>query len=155
VAAASLDSASALSSALCSASRCSNRLRKALALAGSVAGSSGVGMSESSNSNSRRTKSLRGLHTMFSARYLRTPGARVPSGHVISIVSATGGFVSASGGTDASGNQWTITSGGQVAVNGSVDGVTSSVTELAYVNGTVWQETSYGLWWGKTSPTAS
>ena len=38
--------------------------------------------------------------------------------------------------TDASGNKWTITSGGQVAINGVVDPVTSGVIELAYVKGT-------------------
>jgi hypothetical protein len=56
---------------------------------------------------------------------------------------------------DASGNAWTITSGGQVAVNGAADTTTASVTELAYVNGEVWQENASDLWWGKTSPTAS
>ncbi|HYZ24317.1 MAG TPA: hypothetical protein VE690_19360 [Rhodopila sp.] len=56
--------------------------------------------------------------------------------------------------TDASGNQWTITNGGQVAVNGSADTATAHVAELAYVNGEVWQE-SNNLWWGKTSPTAA
>ena len=57
--------------------------------------------------------------------------------------------------TDASGNKWTITSGGQVAVNGTADPKTASVKELAYVNGTVWQENTSNLWWGKTSPSAS
>jgi hypothetical protein len=57
--------------------------------------------------------------------------------------------------TDGSGNAWTITSGGQVAVNGTTDTTTGNVTELAYVNGEVWQENSGGYWWGKTSPTAA
>jgi hypothetical protein len=57
--------------------------------------------------------------------------------------------------TDASDNKWTITAGGQVAVNGTPDMTTAHVTELAYVNGTVWQENANALWWGKTSPTAS
>jgi hypothetical protein len=56
---------------------------------------------------------------------------------------------------DASGNAWTITSGGQVSVNGAADTTTANVTELAYVNGEVWQENASDLWWGKTSPTAS
>ncbi len=56
---------------------------------------------------------------------------------------------------DASGNKWTITSGGQVAVNGTADTTTANVTELAYVNGEVWQENGSDLWWGKTSPTAA
>ena len=59
---------------------------------------------------------------------------------------------SASAITDASGNLWTITNGGQVAVNGTVDAVTANVVELAYVNGTIWQENSSLLWWGETKP---
>ena len=54
---------------------------------------------------------------------------------------------------DVSGNKWTINSGGQVAVNGAADTTTGNVVELAYVNGTVWQENTANLWWGKTSPT--
>jgi hypothetical protein len=57
--------------------------------------------------------------------------------------------------TDASGNTWTITSGGQVAVNGVADATTANVTELGYVNNQVWQENASNLWWGKTSPTAA
>jgi beta-mannanase len=57
--------------------------------------------------------------------------------------------------TDASGSKWTITSSGQVAVNGTIDAVTSNVIELAYVNGTIWQENSNKLWWGETSPNTS
>jgi hypothetical protein len=57
--------------------------------------------------------------------------------------------------TDASGNTWTITSGGQVAVNGTTDTTTSNVIELAYVNGTIWEENSSNLWWGETQPNSS
>jgi sugar lactone lactonase YvrE len=57
--------------------------------------------------------------------------------------------------TDASGNTWTITSGAQVAVNGVTDAATSKVAELAYVNGTIWQETTAGLWSGETKPNDS
>jgi endoglucanase len=57
--------------------------------------------------------------------------------------------------TDASGNQWTITSTGLVAVNGITDTTTANVIELAYVNGTVWQENTSLLWWGKTTPNAA
>nr|WP_294553582.1 cellulase family glycosylhydrolase [uncultured Rhodopila sp.] len=57
--------------------------------------------------------------------------------------------------TDASGNTWSITGGGQVAVNGVADTTTANVTELAYVNNQVWQENSANLWWGKTSPAAA
>ncbi len=56
--------------------------------------------------------------------------------------------------TDAAGNKWTITSGAQVAVNGTADATTANVTELAIVNGTIWQENASGLWWGETSPAA-
>jgi len=57
--------------------------------------------------------------------------------------------------SDASGNVWTITAGGQVAVNGIADPTTANVTELAYVNGTIWQENASKLWWGKTTASAS
>jgi len=56
---------------------------------------------------------------------------------------------------DASGNKWTITSGAQVAVNGVADATTGKLTELAYVNKTIWQENAANLWWSKTTPTAS
>jgi hypothetical protein len=36
--------------------------------------------------------------------------------------------------------------GGQDAVNGTVDATPPNVTELAYVNGTVWQENAGSLW---------
>ena len=62
---------------------------------------------------------------------------------------------SASAITDASGNQWTITSSAQVAVNGVADTSTWNVIELAYVNGMIWHENTAQLWWGKTSPDAS
>jgi hypothetical protein len=55
---------------------------------------------------------------------------------------------------DANGNKWTITAGGQVAVNGVADTTTANVIELAYVNQTIWQENSSKLWWGETTPTA-
>ena len=42
--------------------------------------------------------------------------------------------------------------GGQVAVNGTTDTTTANVTELAYVNGKVWQENASNLWWGKDQP---
>jgi endoglucanase len=57
--------------------------------------------------------------------------------------------------TDASGNKWTITNNGQVAVNGVADTTTANVTELVYVNGVIWQENISNLWKGKTSPTAA
>jgi hypothetical protein len=57
--------------------------------------------------------------------------------------------------TDASGNAWTITSGGQVAVNGVVDAITGGVIELAYVNGTIWQENNHDTWYGETKPNDS
>lgn len=62
---------------------------------------------------------------------------------------------STAGITDASGNDWTITSAGQVAVNGVADMTTANVTELAYVDDKIWQENTGGLWWSKTSPGAS
>jgi beta-glucanase (GH16 family) len=57
--------------------------------------------------------------------------------------------------TDASGNVWTVSSGGQIAVNGKVDSVTSGVTQLVYVNGTIWQENTWKNWYGETKPNDS
>ena len=57
--------------------------------------------------------------------------------------------------TDVSGSVWTISNGGQVAVNGVADTITANVVELAYVNNKVWQENTSNLWWGKTSTTAA
>ncbi|WP_428537555.1 hypothetical protein [Rhodopila sp.] len=52
---------------------------------------------------------------------------------------------------DRGGNTWSITNG-QVAVNGVIDPTTANVTELAYVNGKIWQENSHGSWWAKATP---
>jgi ribosome-associated protein YbcJ (S4-like RNA binding protein) len=57
--------------------------------------------------------------------------------------------------TDASGNKWAITAGGQVAVNGVTDTTTANVIELDYTKGLVWQENTSNLWWSKTSPGAT
>lgn len=53
---------------------------------------------------------------------------------------------------DPSGNIWSITPGGQVAVNGVVDPTTANVIELATVNGKIWQENADNLWWSKSAP---
>ncbi|MGD0104567.1 MAG: glycoside hydrolase family 16 protein, partial [Rhodopila sp.] len=73
--------------------------------------------------------------------------APVASANDTVVIAASGGTM-----TDATGNDWTITSSGQVAVNNLADATTANVIELAYVNGTIWQENSSDLWWGKTSP---
>jgi hypothetical protein len=57
--------------------------------------------------------------------------------------------------TDAAGDVWSITSTGQVAVNGVPDPTTANVLELAYINGVVWQKNSADMWWSKTSPNAA
>lgn len=54
---------------------------------------------------------------------------------------------------DASGNEWAILNG-QVTLNGVADPTTKNVTELAYVNGQVWQQNADGLWWSKTTPSS-
>ncbi len=48
--------------------------------------------------------------------------------------------------TDASGKAWTIVNG-VVQENGTAAGFSANVTEIAYVNGNVWQENSAKLWW--------
>jgi hypothetical protein len=81
-----------------------------------------------------------------------------PAASVGPIVSPSGTVVLAGASaaiTDAKNVLWTITAAGLVAVNGVADTTTKSVTKLAYVNGTVWQKNSAGLWWGKSSSTAA
>ncbi|MEA2740362.1 MAG: hypothetical protein QOH05_3669, partial [Acetobacteraceae bacterium] len=78
-----------------------------------------------------------------------TPAATASPNDTMVLAGATNAI------TDASGNTWTITSTGQVAVNGTADSTTANVNELAYVNNEVWQENTSNLWWGKTSTTAA
>jgi len=54
---------------------------------------------------------------------------------------------------DRDGNAWTITPGGQVAVNGVTDTTTGRVTTLAYEKGLIWQKNADNLWWSKSAPT--
>jgi endoglucanase len=71
--------------------------------------------------------------------------ASAPSPNNTVVSAGSGGSI-----TDSSGNVWTITGSGMVAVNGSPAGYSASVTKLAYVNGTVWQQANYRggqYWW--------
>lgn len=76
--------------------------------------------------------------------------AALPSSDNTVVLAGSGAAV-----TDASGNMWTITAGGQVAVNGVTDTTTKGVTVLAYENGLVWQENVAKLWWFKTTPSSA
>jgi mannan endo-1,4-beta-mannosidase len=67
------------------------------------------------------------------------------SANLTTIAPATGFFV------DNSSNRWTITTGGQVAVNGVVDATTSNVVEMAWITAVIWYENSSGLWFSKTA----
>lgn len=73
--------------------------------------------------------------------------AAAPSPDNTVITSAGGGSI-----TDASGNAWSIASNGQVAVNGTPDGQSGNVVELAYEKGQIWQENTDHMWWSKSSP---
>jgi endoglucanase len=53
---------------------------------------------------------------------------------------------------DANGILWTITSGKQVAVNGTADTTSSSVNEIAYFNGLIYYQNTSGNWFSKTIP---
>lgn len=76
--------------------------------------------------------------------------AATPSPNNTVVTAGSGGVI-----TDATGNLWTITSAGLVALNGVADTTTSSVAQLAYVNGVVWYETNSGVWRGKSSSSAA
>ena len=52
---------------------------------------------------------------------------------------------------DADGNTWAI-SDGKVVLDGSADPTTANVTQLAYVNGVMWQENSDSNWYSKVLP---
>lgn len=91
------------------------------------------------------------VHVYSSDPYTATAApAPVASANDTVVMAGSGGTI-----TDSSGNDWTITSSGQVAVNAVPDATTANVVELATVNGTIWQENSSDLWWGKTSPAAA
>ena len=75
------------------------------------------------------------------------PGGASPNPTVIT--PASGSF------TDNAGLRWTVTAGGQVAVNGVVDATTSNVIRMAWVNGVIWQENASLNWYSKTSAGAA
>jgi hypothetical protein len=52
----------------------------------------------------------------------------------------------------ASGQTFTISSGGVIAINATPDAVTSGVVEMTEVNGVVWQLNNLGNWYGQTAP---
>ncbi len=75
-------------------------------------------------------------------------GATSPNGTVVT--STTGDILTAAG------NTFALTAGGQIAENGTVMTITNSVTELAYVNTTLYQEaTSQNLWWSFNEATGA
>ena len=70
------------------------------------------------------------------------PDPPPPSADGTVVVGTSGEVVSAAG------NVYAIDAAGQITENGTVMSSTNAVTELAYVNGTVYQEaTSQNLWW--------
>ncbi|HYZ22879.1 MAG TPA: hypothetical protein VE690_12045 [Rhodopila sp.] len=82
-----------------------------------------------------------------------TPANPLPAS--VPLVSANNTVVGAFSGqaiVDAGHNFWSISSGGQVEVNGAADPTTANVIALAYENGLVWQENADHLWWAKSSP---
>lgn len=85
-----------------------------------------------------------GAGTSTSPLPAATVPAPTPSPNNTAITGPNGSII------DAKGNSWTITSGGVVDENGTAAGYTANVAELAYVNGTVWQENSGHLWWSWT-----
>lgn len=53
--------------------------------------------------------------------------------------------------TDANSGLWTITSGKQVALNGTTLSATANTLMLAYVNSVVWEETTSDVWYSLTA----
>jgi Ca-dependent carbohydrate-binding module xylan-binding len=56
--------------------------------------------------------------------------------------------------TDGTGNLWNIVNG-QVTLNGTTDTTTANVVELAFVRGTIWDETASNVWQYKATPTSA
>jgi hypothetical protein len=50
--------------------------------------------------------------------------------------------------TDAKGNVWSLTAQGTVTENGKAAGYTAEVSQIVVVNGILYQETTFGEWWG-------
>ena len=88
--------------------------------------------------------------TLINENAITAPPAVVTSANNTVVLAGSGAAI-----TDGSGNVWSIDSFNKVAVNGTEDRNTGGVVELAYVNGTIWQENNDSLWWGKISPNDS
>jgi len=78
-----------------------------------------------------------------------SPTNPLPQSSNNSVISQPDQFI-----VDASGATWTVVNG-QVAVNGMIDAATNRVTELAYEQGTVWEENTDKLWWSKNMATGT
>ena len=56
---------------------------------------------------------------------------------------------------DSAGNQWGLTLAGVVTCNGKADTTTHQVSQIALVNGVIWQESTglggVALWWASTT----
>jgi hypothetical protein len=76
-----------------------------------------------------------------------TPGPAPVSAEAL--MSDAGAFIFRGGSTlsDAQGNVWSITTDGQVVLNGNVDANTAGVIEMAFDGQYVWQENDHDLWW--------
>ena len=56
--------------------------------------------------------------------------------------------------TDGTGNIWNIVNG-RVTLNGTTDTTTANVVKLAFVRGTIWDETASNVWQYKATPTSA
>jgi hypothetical protein len=57
--------------------------------------------------------------------------------------------------TDALGEQFSITSGGQISVNGATDTTTANVVQLVWANALIWQLNTSGNWYYKANAAAT
>lgn len=101
---------------------------------GSTSGSSGSGSSSSGSGSSGSSSSGSG-----------SASSATPSANDTVITVAKGSII------DASGNTWAITSAGSITENGVTNAYSYNVTEMAYVNGTVYQENTSGQWYEEPS----
>jgi hypothetical protein len=91
--------------------------------------------------------------TSGSTIYYEIEGSPLPvivNNQVPTVVTTVGPSI-----TDASGYVWTITSGGQMAINGNTIAVTGNVVEIAYINGKIWQRISIDTYWYEVTSVVS
>lgn len=113
---------------------------------------------KNSSGSWRDKTSPTGTWTSTSAPTIPTPVQTPWINAPLDIASPNGTTVTPGAGTiiDNAGNSWTVTTAGTIDVNGSASvGVSSNVTQLAWLRGNLVQENSSGNWFSESSNNGS